>query len=833
MSNDPSNPSDDAGSYDHRSIEKKWQDFWLRNKTFAAQPEPAPGQSGKPKCYILDMFPYPSGSGLHVGHIENYTATDIWARFKRMRGFNILHPIGWDAFGLPAEQYAIQTGTHPRITTQRNIARFREQIQMVGVSYDWDREIDTSEARYYRWTQWIFRKLYERGLAYESNEPVNWCPALGTVLANEEVIDGKSERGGHPVVKRPMRQWVLKITAYAERLLRDLDTLDWPESVKEMQRSWLGRSEGAEVRFRVADPEGKPGSQEFTVFTTRPDTLFGATFCVLAPEHPLVAGITTPAQRAAVQAYVASASQKSDMDRTNATREKTGVATGAHAINPANGEKVPVWIADYVLATYGKGAIMAVPGHDSRDHEFAKKFALPIRRVLTGGTEEDISVAAHEGEGTLVNSGFLNGLDKARAITKMGEWLSGEGHGRTSFTWKLRDWLFSRQRYWGEPFPIVHDKDGKPQLLDEADLPVLLPELEDFKPSPTGDPPLARADAWTQWSGSIGGKKLSGRRETNTMPNWAGSCWYYLRFIDPHNDAEPWNAAKEKYWMPVDLYMGGVEHATLHLLYARFWHKVLYDCGLVSTVEPFKRLFNQGIILGEDGARMSKSRGNVVNPDDVCTEWGADSLRLYEMFMGPVEASKPWQTAGITGCNRFLKRVWRLFVGANGSLAATVSATGESEDLRKVLHRTIRKVTEDTEALRFNTAIAAMMEFINAAYKEPTGISRESARRFVLLLAPYAAHMAEELWEKLGNNKTLAWETWPEFDPALCVEDSVTISIQVNGKLRGTLNVAKDADQAKVIAQAKTLESVTRHMDGKVLRKEIYVPGKIVNFVVS
>jgi leucyl-tRNA synthetase len=809
------------GGYDHIQLEKKWQDRWLREKTFKTEPE----NCGKPKCYILDMFPYPSGSGLHVGHIENYTATDIWARYKRMRGFNVLHPIGWDAFGLPAEQYAIQTGTHPSITTQRNISRFREQIQMVGVSYDWDREIDTSDPKYYKWTQWIFRKLYERGLAYESFEPVNWCPALGTVLANEEVIDGKSERGGHPVIKKPMRQWVLKITAYAERLLKDLDDLDWPESVKEMQRTWLGRSVGAEVEFKV---DGT--SHAFTVFTTRPDTLFGATFCVLAPEHPLVPVITSANQKAAVDSYVETTRLRSDMERTVLSKDKTGVNTGAFAVNPASGEKIPIFIADYVLVSYGKGAIMAVPGHDGRDHEFAKKFNLPIKRVLEGGEEADITKAAHEGEGILVNSNFLNGLDKSSAISRMTAWLTEKKLGKETVTWKLRDWLFSRQRYWGEPFPVVHDKDGNPQLLDDSELPVVLPDLDDFKPAPTGEPPLARAEAWTRWIGKDG---KTGRRETNTMPNWAGSCWYYLRFIDPLNDKAAWDPAKENYWMPVDLYMGGVEHATLHLLYARFWHKVLFDCGLVSTKEPFQRLFNQGIILGEDGARMSKSRGNVVNPDDVCREWGADSLRLYEMFMGPVEASKPWQTAGITGCNRFLRRVWRLFTEDQTGVGKNVNATTESEDFQKILHRTIKKVTEDTEALRFNTAISAMMELINAAYKEPSGITRESAKKFVLILAPYAAHMAEELWERLGHKESLARHPWPTWDESMCRDDSVTMSVQVNGKLRGTIMVAKTAPKEQVIADAKKLEGVARHIEGKEIRKEIFVPGKIVNFVVG
>jgi leucyl-tRNA synthetase len=811
--------------YPFSIIEKKWQKHWLENKTFKtpAQPDPA-----KPKYYILDMFPYPSGDGLHVGHPEGYTATDIVARFKRMRGFNVLHPMGWDAFGLPAEQHAINTGTHPRVTTAKNVNRFREQIQSLGLSYDWDREVDTTDPKYYKWTQWIFLKLFERGLAYESHEPVNWCPALGTVLANEEVIDGKSERGGHPVIRKPMRQWVLKITAYAERLLEDLDLVDWPDSVKEMQRNWIGKSVGAEVVFKIAGNTDSDAASSFTVFTTRPDTLFGATFCVLAPEHPLVEKITTQAQNKAVSAYVEETRRRSDLERTGLATEKTGVFTGSYAINPANGEKIPVWIADYVLMTYGHGAIMAVPGHDERDHEFARKFHLPIKRVLSGGEEEDITKAAHTGDGQLVNSGFLDGLDKAAAIARMGQWLEEKKLGKPTVTYKLRDWLFSRQRYWGEPFPLAHDNEGNVVAMDESELPVLLPDLDDFKPSGTGESPLARATAWLDYK--KGGKTL--RRETNTMPQWAGSCWYYLRYIDPRNDHEAWGKSAEKYWMPVDLYVGGVEHAVLHLLYARFWHKVLYDCGLVSTKEPFQRLVNQGMILGENGEKMSKSRGNVVNPDDIVREWGADSLRLYEMFMGPLEATKPWQTSGIVGCHRFLRRLWKLFVNDDGTLNQQVQATADSDVFQRTLHRTIQKVTEDTEGMRFNTAIAAMMELVNAAYKE-TAISRNSASAMTMMLSAYAPHMGEELWEKLGNKKSLAYEPWPKFDPALCEVNTVTLSISVNGKMRGTIEVAKDASQADVLAAAKALDGVKRHMEGKQIRKEIYVPGKIVNFVVS
>lgn len=815
MTNDSHKPKND---YEPAQIEKKWQQFWLANKTFKT---PLPDPS-KPKYYALDMFPYPSGDGLHVGHPEGYTATDITARFKRMRGFNVLHPMGWDAFGLPAEQYAIQTGTHPAVTTAKNIKRFRDQLQMLGFSYDWDGEVDTTDPDYYRWTQWIFLKLFERGLAYQSFEPVNWCPALGTVLANEEVIDGKSERGGHPVERRPLRQWVLKITEYAERLIDDLALVDWPESIKEMQRNWIGKSEGAEIKFAV------DGSRDlyFDVFTTRPDTLYGATFCVLAPEHPLIDKITSASQRAAVADYVAIAKNKSDLDRSAQTKEKTGVFTGGFAVNPANGEKIQIWIADYVLMSYGLGAIMAVPGHDERDHEFASKFKIPIKRVLKGGEEPDISVKAHTGEGELINSGFLNGKQKSQAIDAMIKWLEEKKFGRRKVTYKLRDWLFSRQRYWGEPFPILHDGEGQVRAVDVSDLPVKLPELEDFKPSGTPESPLSKARDWL--SVSKGGKSFS--RETNTMPQWAGSCWYYLRFVDPKNKEEPFSKAKQDYWMPVDLYVGGAEHAVLHLLYARFWHKVLYDCGVVTTKEPFKKLVNQGMILGENGEKMSKSRGNVVNPDAVVKEYGADSLRLYEMFMGPLTQTKPWQTAGIVGCHRFLSRVWRLFIDDSGHFK--VSSEAASDGLCRALHKTIKKVTDDIESMSYNTAISAMMEFVNLAYKE-TVVDRKTAETFTLLLSPFAPHLAEELWSRLGRTTTLAYEAWPTYDPALIVEDSWVVSVQVNGKLRGTLEVSKTATQTEVLALARALEAVQRNIEGKTVRKEIYVPGKIVNFVAN
>ncbi len=805
------------GAYDHLAIEKRWQKYWLEERTFRAV-----DFDSRPKYYVLDMFPYPSGDGLHVGHPEGYTATDIVARYKRMRGFNVLHPIGWDAYGLPAEQYAVKTGTHPRVTTDRNIERFREQIRALGFSYDWDREIDTTAPDYVRWTQWIFLKLFERGLAYESYEPVNWCPELGTVLANEEVIDGRSEVGGYEVIKKPIRQWVLRITAYAERLLADLEDLDWPETIKQQQRNWIGRSEGADIVFAVDGVE----NATITVFSTRPDTLFGATYMVLAPEHPLVESITTDAQRPAVSEYVARTLRRSERARV-ADTGKTGVFTGAYVRNPASSERIPIWVADYVLMSYGHGAIMAVPAHDERDHEFARRFALPIRRVLEGG-EGDIEEAAFVGDGTLVNSDFLDGMRKDEAIAAMTRWLEENNCGRAAIKYKLRDWLFSRQRYWGEPIPVVRDSEGNVVPLSEDDLPVLLPALEDFRSGGTGESPLARATDWVQFERD--GKTY--RRETNTMPQWAGSCWYYLRYLDPRNESAPWDPAKEAYWMPVDLYVGGAEHAVLHLLYARFWHKVLFDIGCVSTPEPFVRLVNQGMILGENGEKMSKSRGNVVNPDDIVREWGADTMRLYEMFMGPLEVTKPWQTNGLAGMRRFLERVWRLFVDEDtGALRGEVQGS-DSDTTRRALHRTIRKVTSDLEGLRFNTAISAMIEFINAVYKEP-GLSRESAETFVLLLSPFAPHMAEELWRRLGHEKTLAWEAWPEHDESLVASDTVTISVQVNGKVLAQMETEGDADRHSVLERARASPNVARHLEGRAVRKEIYVPGRIVNFVVG
>ncbi len=878
--------------------------------------------SDKPKFYILDMFPYPSGAGLHVGHPEGYTATDILARYKRMRGFNVLHPMGWDAFGLPAEQYAIETGTHPRATTEKNIATFRRQIQMLGFSYDWDREVDTTDPNYFRWTQWIFLVLYDtwydaekkRGrpiaelpipddvkkqgeaairsyrdgkrLAYQIEAPVNWCPALGTVLANEEVVDGKSERGGHPVVRMPLRQWMLRITAYAERLLKDLEQVDWSEAIKEMQRNWIGKSEGAEVDFPLAFSRDPKGSASIRVFTTRPDTLFGATYMVLAPEHLLVERITTPERQAAVKAYQEAAARKSDLERTELAKKKTGVFTGAYAVNPVNQEKIPIWIADYVLATYGTGAIMAVPGQDERDWEFAEVFGLPIIRTVQppAGWEGK----AYAGEGPAVNSDFLNGLNIADAKRKIIDWLEAKGVGVRKVNYKLRDWLFSRQRYWGEPFPILHEIDaaGKPtgvvEPLSSDELPLRLPDLEDFKPSGRPEPPLGKAADWLYVTRN--GKRY--RRETNTMPQWAGSCWYYLRYLDPHNDKAFCDPQKEKYWMPVDLYVGGAEHAVLHLLYSRFWHHVLFDRGHVHNPEPFQKLVNQGMILGEmeytgfkkngrwislgrddaagdeavklaeeqvekkgDGFvlkedpsirvdarayKMSKSRGNVINPDDVVKEHGADSLRLYEMFMGPLEATKPWSMRGVEGVYRFLGRVWRLFIDERSEetrLAETVKDVPADRDTLRKLHQTIQKVTNDLDGMRFNTAIAAMMELTNHLTPLPVR-PRSVLEPFVLLLSPFAPHLAEELWRVLCHKDTLAYEPWPAFDPALAKEDAIEVPVQINGKVRHRLMVPAETDAKALEALALADPKVRELLAGKAPRKVIVVPGKLVNIVV-
>jgi leucyl-tRNA synthetase len=813
--------------YPFAEVEPRWQAYWEEHKTFRAE-EP----SAKPKFYCLDMYPYPSGAGLHVGHAEGYTATDIVSRFKRMRGFNVMHPTGWDAFGLPAEQYAIKTGVHPAITTTQNIANFRRQMKRIGLSYDWDREVDTTDPAYYRWTQWIFLKLFERGLAYVAEVPVNWCPELGTVLANEEIVEGKSEIGGFDVVRRPMRQWVLKITAYADRLLEDLKLVDWPVSTLEMQKNWIGRSTGADVDFALEGVNGR-----LRIFTTRPDTLFGATYMVLAPEHPLVAALTKPEQRVAVEAYQEAAARKSDLQRAELAKEKRGVFTGSCAINPVNGERLPIWIADYVLMSYGTGAIMAVPGHDQRDWEFARMFGLPIREVVSGG---DISQAAflEIERGTMVNSATpdgsfsIDGLKPDAAIGKTTEWLERTGRGQGSVHYKLRDWLFSRQRYWGEPFPIVW-VDGVPRALPEQSLPVHLPEIQDFRPMATGERPQSPLAALTDWV--ISTDPASGEpalRETNTMPQWAGSCWYYLRFLDPKNEAMLVDPAREQYWMPVDLYVGGAEHAVLHLLYARFWHKVLYDIGVVSTPEPFLKLVHQGIILGEDGEKMSKRWGNVVNPDDVIDQYGADALRLYEMFMGPLEAMKPWNTNSVEGVTRFLDRLWRLCLEEDGGPSATLTNEAPDTATERLVHQTMKKVSEDIENLKFNTAIAQMMVCVN----ELTKLERRprwALGRLVLVLSPFAPHIAEELWQRLGHPASLAHEPWPAWDPALVLEDTVTVAVQVNGKLRATLELPRDLgpDQVREIALAD--ERIQKYLEGATVRKVIHVPNKLLSLVVS
>lgn len=803
-------------AYDHHAIEKKWQKYWAKNHVFNTGEDPE-----KENYYVLDMFPYPSGQGLHVGHPEGYTATDILARMKRAQGYNVLHPMGWDAFGLPAEQYALDTGNDPAEFTKKNIETFRRQLNTLGFSYDWNREISTTDPNYYKWTQWIFTKLFEKGLAYEAEIPVNWCPALGTVLANEEVIDGKSERGGHPVYRVPMKQWMLKITAYADRLLDDLELVDWPENIKDMQRNWIGRSEGANVTFKIAGTD-----EEFTVFTTRPDTLFGATYAVMAPELALVQKITTPEQKAAVDAYIETAEKKSDLDRTELSKEKTGVFTGAYAVNPVNGEEIPIWIADYVLASYGTGAIMAVPAHDERDYEFAKTFGLPIIPVLEGG---DVENEAFTGDGIHINSEFLDGLGKEAAIEKMIEWLEEKGVGKKEISYRLRDWLFSRQRYWGEPIPIIHWEDGTMTALSEEELPLMLPVTKNIKPSGTGESPLANIEEWVNVVDPVTGKK--GRRETNTMPQWAGSSWYFLRFVDPHNKFELADPEKLAKWLPVDMYIGGAEHAVLHLLYARFWHKFLYDLGIAPTPEPFQKLFNQGMILGENNEKMSKSRGNVVNPDDVVKKYGADTLRLYEMFMGPLDASIAWSENGLEGSRKFLERVWRLIVDENGKMRDRITTINDGK-LTKVYHQTVKKVTEDYDQLHFNTAISQLMVFINEAYKTEA-LPYEYIEGFVQMLAPVAPHIAEELWEILGNEGGISYVPWPTYDENELVEDEIEIVLQVNGKVRAKVTIEKDLSKEQLEALAMANEQVQANIDGKTIRKVITVPNKLVNIVVG
>lgn len=803
-------------SYNHKEIEKKWQKYWAKNNCFNTLDDP-----NKEKFYALDMFPYPSGQGLHVGHPEGYTATDILSRMKRAQGHNVLHPMGWDAFGLPAEQYALDTGNDPAEFTKKNIETFRRQINSLGFSYDWNREINTTDPEYYKWTQWIFTKLYEKGLAYEAEVAVNWVPELGTVISNEEVIDGKSERGGYDVVRRPMRQWMLKITAYADRLLEDLELVDWPESIKDMQRNWIGRSEGANVTFKVAGTE-----ESFTVFTTRPDTLFGATYTVLAPELELVKKITTPEQTAAVEAYIEETSKKSDLNRTDLAKEKTGVFTGAYAINPVNGQEIPIWIGDYVLASYGTGAIMAVPAHDERDYEFAKTFGIDILPVIAGG---DITTEAYTGDGPHINSDFLNGLNKAEAIAKMNEWLEENHVGKKEVSYRLRDWLFSRQRYWGEPIPVIHWEDGTTTTVPESELPLRLPVTSDIRPSGTGESPLANIDEWVNVVDPETGMK--GKRETNTMPQWAGSSWYYLRFIDPHNKNEIADFEKLKRWLPVDIYIGGAEHAVLHLLYARFWHKFLYDIGVVPTKEPFQKLYNQGMILGENNEKMSKSRGNVVNPDDVVAKYGADTLRLYEMFMGPLDASIAWNENGLEGSRKFLDRVWRLIVDEEGKMRDRITTINDGR-LTKVYHQTVKKVTEDMANLHFNTAISQLMVFVNEANKVDA-LPYEYVEGFVQLLAPIAPHIGEELWQILGNEESLTYVPWPTYDEAALVEDEVEVVFQVNGKLRGKQNVARGLSKEELEQIAMNHEAVKEFIEGKTVRKVIAVPDKLVNIVAN
>ncbi|MFQ5732694.1 MAG: leucine--tRNA ligase [Planctomycetaceae bacterium] len=927
--------------YDHKRIEPRWQAYWDEHETFKTPDDITdPTVKGKPKLYVLDMFPYPSGDGLHVGHPEGYTATDIVCRYNRMRGRNVLHPMGWDAFGLPAEQHAIKTGTHPRITTEENIDTFRRQLKMLGFSYDWGREFSTTDPEYFRWTQWIFLQIYdtwydpdcewtdaggrlrhcgkgrpiaqlpipdevqsqgeeavrryqdEHRLAYQHEAPVNWCAELGTVLANEEVIDGKSERGGHPVTRLPLRQWMLRITAYADRLLSDLDEVDWPHSIRKRQSDWIGRSEGAEVDFYIGMPDAgdlnlgfaqwqavragagfpaEPGDDVLRVYTTRPDTLFGATYMVIAPEHPFVDRLTAPERKPDVETYCRDASFKSDLDRTELAKDKTGVFTGSYAVNPANGERIPIWIADYVLISYGTGAIMAVPAHDLRDWEFAVQFEIPIVPVVQPPngyeptkeeralvTQADGSAVADDakgdglgypfaGQGTAINSGAYNGLPTAQFQEKITAQLADSGLGKQAVNYRLRDWLFSRQHFWGEPFPIWHELDadgnmtGLVQTDDESDLPVTLPENFEFKPHGRPEPPLDEApEEWlyktvpaARGLAASGRKRL--KRETNSMPQWAGSCWYYLRFCDPRNEQRFVDPAKEKYWMPVDLYIGGAEHAVLHLLYARFWHKVLFDRGHVSTSEPFHRLVNQGMILGANGEKMSKSRGNVINPDDVVEQYGADAFRMYEMFMGPLEQMKPWSTSGVEGVSRFIGRVWRMIVDDRADrlgLSVAVKDVEPTNDQLRVLHKTIKSVTDDIEKLSFNTAISRMMEFTNALTQFDVR-PRAVIEPFVLLLSPFAPHLAEELWAALGHEQTLAYEPWPEFDAALIAEETIEIPVQVNGKVRGKISVPAEADQAAMQAAAEADEVVRKHLDGKQVVKVIVVPGRLVNFVVK
>ena len=811
--------------YSHKTIEAKWQKYWSENSTFKSEEE----SSIKPKYYVLDMFPYPSGAGLHVGHALGYVATDIVARYKRMKGFNVLHPMGWDAFGLPAEQYAIKTGTHPKITTQENVKNFKNQINKLGFSYDWSKEINTTDPEYYRWTQWIFLQLYNKGLAYEEEVNVNWCPELKAVLANEEVVNGKSDIGGHPVIRLPMKQWILKITDYAESLLEGLDDLDWPENIKELQKNWIGKSEGVELSFEIDGFKEK-----IDVYTTRPDTLFGATYMVLAPEHPLVDKIVSESNRKEVNEYIIETQKKSDFDRTEVNKDKTGVFTGSYAINPFSKEKIEVWIADYVLISYGTGAIMAVPGHDERDWEFANKYDLPILEVIEGGNVKKAAYTA-KGNAKIINSKndntlSLDGLSVEEGIIKAINFIEKSGFGKSSINYKLRDWLFSRQRYWGEPFPIIHTKENI-ETVNENELPVLLPEVDNYKPSDDGKSPLSNINSWVEVKDAKG--NIIGLRETNTMPQWAGSCWYFLRFTDPNNTSNAWSKEKENYWMPVDLYIGGQEHAVLHLLYSRFWHHVLFDLGLVSTKEPFKKLYNQGMILGDDGTKMSKSRGNVINPEEIIDEYGADSMRLYEMFMGPLNKSKPWSTKGLQGCYRFINKLWSVIINEEGNLSSKIKddINPDNETLF-IHHQTIKKLGDDIENLHFNTAVSQLMIYSNHMQKCDS-LSKNLIKELVIIIAPFVPHLAEELWSILGNKDSISYQEWPSYDESLIQLDNVTIAVQVNGKLRANIEVPKDSAEDFVVSEALSLENVKKFTSLGSIVKTIHVPNRLLNFVVK
>ena len=804
-------------AYNHKSIEQKWQKYWDDNEIFKTD-----DFLDKPKYYILDMYPYPSGSGLHVGHPLGYIATDILARYKRHQGYNVLHPMGWDAFGLPAEQYAIKTGTHPSVTTKENINNFKRQIKMLGFSYDWTREINTTDPGYVKWTQWIFIQLYNKGLAYEAEVPVNWCPELKAVLANEEVIDGKSDIGGHPVLRVPMRQWMLRITKYAESLLSGLDDVDWPHSIKELQRNWIGRSEGTKVLFELPSI-----SKHLEVFTTRHDTLFGATYIVIAPEHPLVEDLLIEDQRTLVKQYIEETSKKSDLDRTELNKEKNGVFLGSYAINPANGKEIPIWISDYVIMGYGTGAIMAVPGEDERDWEFATKYDLPIIRTVE--PSKDFSGGAYTGDGPAINSEFLNGLYIDEAKEKMASWLEDNKKGERTVQYKLRDWLFSRQRYWGEPIPIIH-KDGKPQVLKESDLPLELPDIEKYEPSGTGESPLSNIKNWVEVKDDS--DNIIALRETNTMPQWAGSCWYYLRYLDPSNDKKAWDSEKEKYWMPVDLYIGGAEHAVLHLLYSRFWHHVLFDLGLVSTKEPFKKLFNQGMILGQDGSKMSKSRGNVINPDETVETYGSDSMRIYEMFMGPLDKAKPWSTTGLQGCSRFIKKLWSILVDDEGVLSSNVTDKKDGKETLQALNMMIKKISDNLDQMQFNTCVSEFMIFTNHIQKLDS-INIDTIRSFIIIMNPFMPHLAQELWELIGETNELTYHAWPDYDKDLAISDEIVIPIQINGKRRSEILISANESESEVISKAKSDDKIASYLKNTTIIKEIYIKGKILNIVIK